>query len=131
MDWTCNVYAGWLSMFFGCVAGAVVGMFFYKENFLGGYTSWRRRMVRLGHISFFGIGLINLLFGLSVKALPLAEFPTLASVLLIVAAVAMPTICYLSAIKGVFRHLFFIPAGSAMIAIALLLWKIYQSLGDS
>ena len=127
MDWTCNIYTGWLGMLLGCVAGAVVGIFFYKEDFLGGYTSWRRRMVRLGHISFFGIGLINLLFGLSVKTLGMAEFPTLASVLLIVAMVAMPTVCYLSAIKGLFRHLFFVPAGSVMIAIALLLWKIYQS----
>ncbi|MCK4998086.1 MAG: hypothetical protein KAS23_01075 [Anaerohalosphaera sp.] len=125
MDWTINVYAGWLSMFLGCVAGAVVGMFFYKEDFLGGYTSWRRRMVRLGHISFFGIGIINILCGLTAKVLGWSEVPLLTSILLIVAAVAMPMVCYLSAIKGVFRHLFFVPAGSVMIAIAWFLSVIF------
>ena len=126
MDWRYTIYAGWLSMFGGCVAGAIVGMFFHNEDFLGGYTSWRRRMVRLGHISFFGIGLINLLFGLSVKALGWTEAPPLASILLIVAAVAMPMVCFLSAIKAAFRHLFFVPAGSVMIALGVLLWTLYQ-----
>jgi hypothetical protein len=121
-----NVYIAWVSMLLGAIAGAVIGLFFYNKDFLGGYTSWRRRMVRLGHIAFFGIGLINLAFALSIKALEMANVPRIPSVLLIVAAVTMPLTCYLSAIKPFFRHFFFIPALSVIIALLLFSWRIFQ-----
>ena len=50
-----NFYAAWIGILLGFVAGVVLGFFFHREDWLGGYHSWRRRMVRLGHISFFGI----------------------------------------------------------------------------
>ena len=121
-----NLYAAWLSMLLGAVAGAIVGLFFYNKDFLGGYTSWPRRMIRLGHISFFGIGLINLSFALSVKPLELPQTPQIPSILLIVAAVTMPLLCYLSAFKPLFRHLFFIPASSVILALGLFCWRIFQ-----
>ena len=113
-------------MLLGGVSGAVAGLFFYNTDFLGGYTSWRRRMVRLGHIAFFGIGLINLAFALSIKALEIPETPLIPSILLIVAAVTMPLVCYLSAIKPFFRHFFFIPASSVIFALILFSWRIFQ-----
>lgn len=120
-----NLYTAWAGIFLGCVAGALVGLFFHDENWLGGYTSWRRRMLRLGHISFFGIGIINLSFALTVHVLQIEDGLFLTSRLLIVGAVTMPLICYLSAIKKLFRQLFFIPAGSVIVALALLLWRLF------
>jgi len=122
-----NLYAAWLSMLLGGISGAVTGLFFYNTDFLGGYTSWRRRMVRLGHIAFFGIGLINLAFALSIRALEIADTPQIPSFLLIIAAVTMPLTCYLSAIKPFFRHFFFIPASSVILALALFVWRIFQT----
>ena len=122
-----NLYVAWLSMLLGGVSGALTGLFFYNTDFLGGYTSWRRRMVRLGHIAFFGIGLINLAFALTIKALAITETPQIPSVLLIIAAVTMPLLCYLSAIKPFFRHLFFIPASSVIFALIMFSWRIFQS----
>ena len=121
-----NLYVAWLSMLLGGISGAVTGLFFYNTDFLGGYTSWCRRMVRLGHISFFGIGLINLAFALSIKALEISQTPQIPSILLIVAAVTMPLVCYLSAIKPFSRHLFFIPASSVIFALVLFSWRIFQ-----
>ncbi|MEN8127611.1 MAG: hypothetical protein ABFR90_07370 [Planctomycetota bacterium] len=121
-----NLYVAWVSMLLGAIAGAVIGLFFYNNDFLGGYTSWRRRMVRLGHIAFFGIGLINLAFALSLKPLGIPETPRIPSLLLIVAAVAMPLTCYLSAIKPFFRHFFFIPASSVILALTIFSWRIFQ-----
>ena len=40
---TVNLYAAWAGILLGIVAGAVQGMFFHGENWLGGYTSWPRR----------------------------------------------------------------------------------------
>src|SRR3954451_12755656 len=52
---------GWSGMLGGVVSGAVLGLFFHKENWMGGSASFRRRLARLGHISFFGLGFLNLL----------------------------------------------------------------------
>ena len=121
-----NLYAAWLGIFAGCIAGAVQGLFFHKDDWLGGYGSWRRRLTRLGHISFFGIGFINFAFAVSLRMLDLEGELVLSSRLLIVALITMPLLCYLSAFRKPFRNLFFIPAGSVIIGIGLFLWRIIE-----
>ena len=101
-------------------------MFFDREDWLGGYSSWKRRMLRLGHISFFGIAFINLAFAFSAIVLGLDDRVGIPSVLFLVGAVCMPLVCYLSAIKAVFRHLFFIPAVSVIAGIILFIWSMYK-----
>ena len=120
-----NLYAAWVGIFLGCIAGAVIGLFFHDEKWLGGYNSWPRRMLRLAHISFFGIAIINFFFAITLHVLQIEDGLLLTSRLLIVGAVAMPLVCYLSAIKNFFRHLFFIPAASVIIALTLLLWRLF------
>lgn len=122
-----NLQAAWIGLLLGCVAGAIPGLFFHNGNWLGGYASWQRRMTRLAHISFFGIGLINLAFALTARTLGLDTGLTGASFLLLVGAVTMPSVCYLSAWKPVFRHLFFIPTTSVTVGIALFTWRVIQS----
>lgn len=119
-----NLQAGWIGLLLGCVAGAVPGLFFHDSDWLGGYASWPRRLARLAHISFFGIGFINLAFALTAGTLGLDTGLQGASILLIVGAVAMPTVCYLSAWRSACRHLFFIPALSVTVGIALFTWRI-------
>lgn len=119
-----NIYAAWISMLLGAITGAVQGLFFHKENWLGGYSSWARRMTRLGHISLFGIAFINISFAATVFILGIESEMYIPSVLLIIGAVGMPTICYLSAFIKPIRHLFFIPVLSVVISIIYLLWKV-------
>ncbi len=117
---TINLYAGWVGILCGVLAGAVIGLFFHDESWLGGYASWSRRMLRLGHISFFGIGFINLAFALTVGRLGLAG-GAWASLLLLVAAVGMPLVCFAAALWKPFRHLFPVPVLCVLIAVAWLL----------
>ncbi len=119
-----NIQAAWIGFLLGGISGAIPGLFFYRFEWLGGYTSWPRRMIRLGHIAFFGIGFLNLGLGLTCKVLAF-ETP-LASVLMLIGAVTMPLLCYASAFKPVVRHLFFIPAGSVILSIALLIERTVQ-----
>ncbi len=119
-----NLYAAWIGILAGCIAGAIPGLFFYRQDWLGGYASWPRRMIRLGHISFFGIAFINLAFALTWQAVKIETDMALSSVLFVAAAVLMPLICYLSAFKPVFRHLFFIPVLSVLIGTIHLLWRL-------
>lgn len=90
------------------IAGACIGLKFTDEHWLAGYDSWERRMIRLGHVSFFGIGFLNI--GMAF-CLPLAaqKAHSWITPLYIIGAIAMPSVCFLSAWKKGFHNLFFIP----------------------
>jgi hypothetical protein len=114
-----NIYVAWISMLVGAVVGALSGLFFHKQEWFGGYTSWQRRMLRLGHISLFGIAFINFAFVFTVSYLNISEHVLLPSRLIIIGTVTMPLVCFLSAYKKSFRHLFFIPVLSIIAAMAI------------
>jgi len=119
-----NLYAVWIGLLAGCVSGSIPGLFFYRVDWLGGYASWRRRMIRLAHISFFGIAFINLAFVLSWEMFPIESGLRITSYSLIVGAITMPLVCYLSAIRPFFRHFFFIPVVSICVGIVTFLIRI-------
>jgi hypothetical protein len=110
---TPNWLAGWSLILAAFVSGAVVGLFFHREDFLGGYNSFRRRLLRLGHIACAALGILNLLVALGPIPHPLT------SAGFIVGGITMPLICWLSAWRKRFRHLFFIPVVSLMAAVVL------------
>ena len=111
-----NWLAGWSLILAAFLSGAGIGIFFHDERFWGGYASFRRRIVRLGHISLAALGMLNLLFAITVPSTQRA-----ASILLIVGAVSMAAVCFLSGWKPLFRHLFFIPVLSLIGAVVLIL----------
>ena len=117
-----SLRAGWLGMLGGVLSGAVIGLFFLKPDWMGGYGSQPRRLVRLGHISFFGIGLINLFYALSLTPLEVAESAgRWGSLALALALVSMPTCCFLTAWRQPMRHLFPIPVLSAATGIVIII----------
>jgi hypothetical protein len=112
-----NWYFGWGMILTAFLTGAILGLFFYREDFLGGYASFRRRILRLGHIALAALGMINLLYSLS----PMGSEPSLqtqvASLGFIIGGVTMPAVCFLSSWRVGFRHLFFIPVSALVIAV--------------
>jgi hypothetical protein len=121
MHFPANLLAGWAGFLAGALTGALMGLCFHREDWLGGYNSFPRRMLRLGHIACFGLGLINILFALTAATLPATPAGRLASLLLVVGMITMPLNCFLTAWRKPFRHLFFIPAGSTLFGILGLL----------
>lgn len=117
-----NVLFAWSWVLCGLISGTGIGLFFHRQDWMGGYASWPRRMVRLGHISFLGTGLLNLAYGLCVVVLPVSPQPRFASAAFIVGAVTMPFVCFLSAWNDRCRHLFFIPVVSLLLATGEFLW---------
>jgi hypothetical protein len=113
-------------MLAGVLSGAIIGLFFHREDWMGGYASHRRRLTRLGHISFFGLGFLNLIFAATAGQLNLqGRSLSIASIGLMAAAITMPICCFLTAWKKPFRHLFPIPviAATAGIVAILLGWS--------
>ena len=119
-----NIYVAWIAFIFGIIAGAISGLKFYAEDFLGGYASWRRRLVRLAHISFFGIGIVNLIFALTARSLDITSGLNGASIMLAVGAVTMPLVCYLAAFRPPYRHLFFIPVLAILTGVIITLVRV-------
>lgn len=119
---TRNLVLGWLSVLAGIVSGAIVGLFFHRDDWMGGYNSFRRRMTRLGHISFFGFAFLNLMFATTAIPLGLDHFSLeIASFALIAGTISMPACCFLTAWRKPLRHLFPIPVSAALIAILAIL----------
>lgn len=105
-----NEAAGWLGIALGILGGAVLGLNYDREGWLGGYGSLRRRLLRLGHIAFIALGFLNLLFVQSAERLAATDHPTaIASWCLALGAFAMPLTCFVNAWQPRFKPLFGIP----------------------
>jgi hypothetical protein len=118
-----NWYAGWAMILIAFFTGAILGLFFVREDFLGGYTSFRRRITRLGHIALAALGMMNVLYGLGVPASDASLVDRLASAGMLTGGVSMPAVCFLTAWRTGFRHLFFIPVLSLVTAVLLTLYR--------
>jgi hypothetical protein len=63
---TVNRRVGWISMALGAGTGLVMGLWSFNgpvptPEWLGEYHEVSRRLARLGHIAFFGLGILNIL----------------------------------------------------------------------
>ena len=122
-----NLILAWLWILLGFVSGMVLGLFFHGENWLGGYASFKRRMYRLGHISFFGLGAVNLLFCLTVQNFSLAgSLIHFASQAFIVGAIAMPVCCVVMAHFPKAHMIFAVPVVSLITGGILTLMEVIK-----
>lgn len=123
-----NEAFGWIWILAGFVSGLFLGLRFHEEDWLGGYASLRRRLIRLGHISFLGLGFLNLLFALSgadARLDPL--WLSVASWALIAGGVTMPACCWLMAWRRELHSLFAVPVSSLILGVALVVAGFLRS----
>ncbi|MGN6552616.1 MAG: hypothetical protein ACTHLW_02640 [Verrucomicrobiota bacterium] len=104
-----NLLAAWIGILLGFVSGCALGLCFHRENWLGGYGAFKRRLYRLGHISFFGLGVVNLLFYFTVQSFAPNPFIVAAGWTFILGAISMPICCLLMAHFPRARLLFAVP----------------------
>jgi hypothetical protein len=122
-----NLILAWLWILLGFISGMALGMFFHGENWLGGYGSFKRRMYRLGHISFFGLGAVNLLFCLTVQNFSLAgSLIHFASLAFIIGAIAMPVCCVVMAHFPKAHLVFSVPVVSLIAGGILTLMEVIK-----
>ena len=124
---TLNAAVGWVSLTLGAASGAVLGLFFHRADFLGGYDSYRRRLIRLGHIAFFGLGFVNLFFALQSPQMRLAPHElSSASWALIIGNASMPLACALTAWRARLKPVFALPVATVIygaLSAAIGLWR--------
>lgn len=118
MGWCIQFAWWWITA--GIVTGIGMGLRFHRPDWLGGYGSWPRRLVRLGHIAFFGTGLLCLAMGLTAHQLELTGRAVFWSqVLTVLGSITMPPACFLSAWNQRARVAFVIPVVSLLSGIGL------------
>jgi hypothetical protein len=117
-----KLLVGWVWLCVAFVSGLVLGLFFHRENWLGGYSSFRRRMYRLAHISFFGLGIVNLAFYVTAKETSLSSpAMTIAGWSFVMGAISMPLCCLLMAHFPRMRLLFSVPVLSLLLGGTLVM----------
>ncbi len=67
-----NRRVGWVSTCLGAASGLILGLWSFDGPFavpqwLGAYDDTGRRLARLGHIAFFGLGILNLLLAAELR----------------------------------------------------------------
>jgi hypothetical protein len=122
-----NLLLAWLWILLGFVSGMALGWFFHRNDWLGGYGSFKRRLYRLAHISFFGLGAVNLFFWLTLKLHPTAgPGVDIASRALVLGAVTMPLCCLVVAHFPRLRLCFAVPVSSLITGGTLTLIQVIQ-----
>jgi hypothetical protein len=131
-----NLVLAWIWVFLGFLSGLVLGLNFHREDWLGGYGSFKRRMYRLAHISFFGLAAANVMFyftarfalnGTGILTMSTAAAGStlaVASWAFAIGALSMPACCILTAHATSCRLLFAVPVTSLLLASLLTLWKV-------
>ena len=115
-----NETFGWISVLAGLVMGLYMGMKFQREDWLGGYNAFPRRMVRLAHVALVALGMLNILYAQSAARQHIG--PTLdhvASAAFMAAAVLMPACCLWIATRR--RNFEFFAAPIGCLATGLIL----------
>lgn len=113
-----NAAFGWVWICGGLVLGSLLGPGVQREDWMGGYTARRRRLLRLAHIAMVALGMLNVVFAVSVGDAAGWVWFT-ASWALVVGAVAMPACCVLSAWRKQLHTLFALPVLALIAATAL------------
>ena len=91
-----NIKFGWLWILVGIFVGAIMSMWSFNGPFVspvGDYDSLPRRMLRLSHIAFIALAMINILYGYEIDKVKLKEkFKRLRSSFILYGAILMPLV---------------------------------------
>ena len=122
-----NILFGWAWMCVGFLSGMILGLRAEGEQWLGGYVSVTRRYLRLSHVAFIALSIINILYGKELAAVNLpVHIKNIGSYLMIFGAAGVPLTCISAAF---FRKTkYFLPlsalavlTGSSILVIGMIL----------
>jgi len=114
-------------MCLGFILGLTLGMWAEGEKWLGGYTSVARRYLRLGHVAFIALAIINILYGKELGAITLPiHVKSIGSYLMIFGAAGVPLTCISAAFFRKTKYFLPLPAlailtGTFILVIGMIL----------
>ncbi len=116
-----NVIFGWAWMCVGFISGMLLGLRAEGKNWLGGYASVTRRYLRLAHVAFIALSIINILYGKELASVDLADnIKNIGSALMIFGAVGIPLACIAAAFISKTKYLLPLPASAILLGTIIL-----------
>jgi hypothetical protein len=134
-----NRAVGWTSLAVGAGVGLVMGLWSFDgpvavPAWIGEYGDAPRRMVRLGHIAFFGLGILNILLARALPAFGLGEAGTRTALhCMNFGNVFLPLTLFAAAAYRPLKYLLPFPAVSIFVALcfaAFGVWRRYAASDD-
>ena len=131
-----NIVFGWLWMNMGFITGLLMGL--KAEQFglnlkqvgpewLEGYSSVPRRLIRLGHVAFIMLPVLNILFGQFIDATPLTpQWKQIGSYAMIFGGVGVPVLCFAAAFYRPVKVLLGLPATAVLVGNLVIAWGYIQ-----
>ena len=113
------------SLLLGAASGLVIGLWSFggplpEPAWVGGYSDLSRRLIRLGHIAFFALGVINLMLARQHAALALPRPATrLARAAMNLGNLLMPTLLFTAVFWPAAKYLLALPALAVTLALAI------------
>ena len=105
----------------GLFSGMILGLRAEGENWLGGYASVTRRYLRLAHVAFIALSIINILYGKELGSVALPNYVKgIGSALMIFGAAGVPITCILAAFFRKARYFLPLPALAVLIGAIVL-----------
>ena len=121
-----NITFGWLWINAGVISGMIMGLWSFAgpvraPKGLEDYSSLPRRFVRLGHVAFIALSLINILYGQQLANVNLSPgLMQIGSYAMIFTAIAMPLGCMAAALKNSLKYFLVLPATAFFIATLIM-----------
>jgi Na+/H+-dicarboxylate symporter len=121
-----NIVFGWAWMVLGLIFGMALGMWAEREEWLGGYASLPRRYLRLAHVAFIALSIINILYGKELGAVDLPiSIKNVGSYLTIFGTAGVPLTCISAAFFRKTKYFLPLPAlavlaGTLILVIGLI-----------
>lgn len=120
-----NREVAWWSLALGAATGLLLGLWsfdgpFPTPAFLGAYDETARRLARLGHIAFFGLGFINLFLAAELPRLALTDrVRRLAARAMNFGNLGLPITLFAASAYAPLKYAMSIPATSVLLALVL------------
>ena len=119
-----NISFGWIWILCGIILGAIMGMWSFNGPFpspVGDYTSLPRRMLRLSHIAFIALAIINILYGYEIDKIKAnRKLKRFGSNFMIYGAILMPLLLLIAVFIEPFKYLTIIPALFIIISLFII-----------
>jgi len=125
-----NVTFGWLWINGGIISGMIMGLWSFAGPLkcppgMEEYSSLRRRFIRLGHVAFIALPILNILLGRELDSMNISDLlKYTASYAMIFTAVGMPLGCFVAAFKNSFKYFLILPATSFFVVTLIMGWGV-------
>jgi hypothetical protein len=123
-----NRAVGWASLAVGVATGLVMGLWSFDgplptPAWLGEYGDTPRRLARLGHIAFIGLGILNILLSRELSISSLGDAGRqLASRAMNLGNVLLPVTLFAAAAWRPAKYAMGLPATAVLVALCLAAW---------